>query len=150
MDFKLCVELWKIFTCREVIPMRTYPNSFSQFHFTKVKKFQSTALKGKVNLRSPSARETKCSIEQKLLRIPRASQHGGSVYFPGSKHFISIPSPSSLSLVPLCLIPSLLGSWPHKTQPLPISWYLFTGSIYFIYSLHMSHTQTSPNQQWGS
>lgn len=38
MDFRLCVELWKIFTCREEIPIRTYPNYFSQFDFTKVKK----------------------------------------------------------------------------------------------------------------
>lgn len=42
----------------------------------------------------------KCSVEQKFLRTPRASQDGGSDYSLGSKLF----TPLGMSLVILCLI----------------------------------------------
>lgn len=98
-------------------------------------KVSINCFKGKSEHKESFSTWKKCLTEQKFLRIPDAS--------PWIPQAANTSFPLGMSLVVLCVIPSLLGAWPHKSQPLPIPWHLFTGRIYFMCRLCTSHTNSS-------
>lgn len=115
-------------------------NDLPQFCFTKM--LQSTALKGKGTLRSPWVPETKRTIQQKLLVIPKASQDvGSSDVNRQQSHLLPFVWWLFYPILTSCTTGSLLCSWPHVSLPPHISWCVFTRNVYLIEILHVSHIQ---------
>lgn len=123
-------------------------SKLSQFYFTK--KVSDNCFKrkretkesfctwNKMYNKKKTSNTSKCLSRCKLYLFQQVA-----ITSPAIPSLNTLKSGGSLfySAFTSCTPWSLLCSWPHMSLPCHISWYVFTGNIYLLYRLYVSHAE---------